>query len=163
MENNMPRHNYPKILPASIVAAACIVAAGLVSSAKILAGRPVPGEIAISPVRSVPTLPAPPLSQETIHKQVRDQILAAPNLQTYAYDGHVYKLVDVKVSEVSYLPKDDIFTAIVEWQWQQAMPESGPRKESVTLSNNGYNQYTGGVFMRSNGNSNIQYADICVK
>ncbi|RYF50932.1 MAG: hypothetical protein EOO38_04475 [Cytophagaceae bacterium] len=162
----------PRSRPANTnIIAACIVSVGLVTSACIVAQRPTVvtgasgatgnGGEAVQAI--LPRKPLPPLSQETVQKQVRERILAAPDFQTYSYDGGVYKLSDVKVSQVSYSAKDDNFTVVVEWVWQSEMASGGPRQAFLTLSNNGYNQYTGTAVMGILVSGEMQITTIKVK
>lgn len=147
----------PSRLNLSNIIAACIVAMGLVTSANIVAQRP---GTSVSTVSARPLAP-PPLSQETIIEQVRRQVLAAPNLQTYPYNGVAYKLSDATISQIHYSTKDDTFTVVLDWVWQPVMPTEGPQRTQISLSNNGYNEYLGAA-VQSDGNT-VQMADIRVK
>jgi hypothetical protein len=157
MEANTPRHNL------SIIIAASILAVGLVSSARIIAQRPARVASAAQPVRTVPDLPAPPITQESVKKQVREQVLAAPRVQTLHYDGGVYHLSDAKVAQVTYSVKEDIFVVLLDWEWIPAMLPGGPRQVRIVLENNGYNQYVGSAMLHPPGNDFMESADICVK
>ena len=154
------------------IIAACIVAAGLVSAARIVSQRPVLSTMSVQAAQSTTSpasmpigrpLPSPPLSQETIWEQVRTQVLAAPALQAFRYKNVDYKLSDVTVSEISYVPKEDVFSASLHWVWQPAMPSGGPQEVSLVLSNNGYNQYSGSAVLSPIYGGSGQNADICVK
>lgn len=145
----------------SLIIAACILAAGMVSAARINAGRPA----APPPVTSLPQSPAtetsttaaavrpltaPPFSQEAVQEQVRAQIRASPDLQTYQYNKALYRVSDVTVSDVSYSAKDDTFLFRVNWTLLPTFPATPLGSSTATyvsLNNNGYNQYVGDVVM----------------
>ncbi len=163
METQTSRLNMSNII------AACIVAVGLVSSARIIAQgwkehAALPSSaISVQASQSGRPLASPPLSQETIQEQIRQQVLASPGLQSVAYNGISYRLSNVALSQITYNAKEDTFSAVVNYTWQPAMPSEGPQQGYVTLKNNGYNQYTGTVFLTRKYGEESQYADVCVK
>lgn len=162
MESPASRFNVSNII------AACIVAAGLVSAAHIIADRPDTPQHTVAvppapPADAVPRLAAPPLSQESVRDQVREQTLASPKIQTFRYNKVVYNLSDVVVSRVSYDAKEDAFLVVLDWVWQPTMPAGGPNHAYVTLSNNGYNQYVGTAILSTTYGGTDQSAILCIK
>lgn len=127
------------------IVAACIIAGGLIGGALIVAHRP--AVIATSP-GTRPAVPAPgaiqpPITQASASSQLRTQVLAAPALHTFVFKKTTYTLADVKVTQVDYDAKNDLFTLHYTYAWQPAMPPDGPQNDYTQLSNNGYGDYYG--------------------
>ena len=155
----MPRFN------TSLIIAACIVAAGLIASALIVAHRPAITGENILPVTTPVAKPMvmPPISQASVQEQFRAQVLAAPALHSFPYNGKRYTLADIKVNQITYAPKEDTFTVTYNYVWQPAMPPSGPQNSLCQLTNDGYSHYHDTAVISTLPDGILQSADITIK
>lgn len=121
----------------------------------------------VSATLSAKPVVMPPIAQESAQEQFRAQVLAAPTVHTCLHNKIAYTLADVKVTQVIYSAKEDVFTINFNWGWLPAMPSDGPGSDTSTLQNDGYGHYYGTVYLtRISPNGEIdrsQSADITIK
>ncbi len=149
----------------SILAAACIVSVSLIVSAVIVVHRPaasgsVPASVSADFAKPTGT---PPIAQASVQEQFRAQVLAAPTLHSYRFDGKTYTLTDIKVDQVVYTAKDDSFAIFYSYTWQPAMPADGPQSSGCDLNNDGYGHYYGTASLSSPVDENGQNVDVTIK
>ncbi|HEX8552444.1 MAG TPA: hypothetical protein VF681_12925 [Abditibacteriaceae bacterium] len=130
--------NRPSNLPAAF-----IVAASLLASSLIIANRPLSAGQHSMPAASNGSSQQPPIPQESAREQFRSQMLAVLQSRPFTKNKKTYKLVDVKVTQVVYLAKEDVFSIEYDRIWQPAMPSGGPRIGYAILRNDGYGHYYG--------------------
>ena len=126
----------------SNIIAASIVALGLVAAALIMTHR---SQARTTDAPSAKFTVAPPITQESVGKQFRTQMLAAPNLHTVHVGGVTATLTDVEVSRVVYLPKDDAYHISFNYVWQPDISQNVAGGDDPTLTNDGYGNYFGYV------------------
>ncbi len=148
----------------SVLAAACIVSASLIVSAVIVVHRPMVSGVVPASAAAVKPTGTPPIAQASVQEQFRAQVLAAPTLHSYRYNGKAYTLTDIKVNQVVYTAKDDDFTINYDFVWHPTMPSSGPQDSFCLLKNDGYGHYcdTAVVSGLPTGNA-IQSALVTIK
>ena len=157
------------------ILAACILGASLIASAQIVAHRLMPPAAgpstnlaleaaanASNASTGAKALASPPLAQEAVQKQFREQVLAAPRLHTYRHQNKKYTLVDVKVTQVIYSAKQDEFLVRFEWVWQEGSPLGREWSSAASLSNDGYGHYFGTVSLGSMSQGSGQSADVTI-
>lgn len=150
-------------LPVANLAAAVIVGASLITSASIVAHKPEAfGAPSSSPTVSGKTKVTPPIAQDSVASQFREQVLGAPEVRTRKTNGQTYMLTDVKVKQVIYSAKDDTFTVIYHWVWNR--PMSRPDVDAETLTNDGYGHYYGtATFGGMYEGGSVHSADVTIR
>lgn len=148
--------------PAVNLAAAVIIGASLIISASIVAHKPKALAVpASSPVDARPRL-APPIAQDAVASQFREQVRSAPDVRTRKSNGQTYTLTDVRVKQVIYSAKNDNFTVVYDWVWNP--PMARPDADLSILTNDGYGHYYGSaVFGGIYDGGSIHSADVTVR
>ena len=98
-----------------------------------------------------------------MEEQFRAQVLAAPTLHNFLYNGKRYALTDIKVNQVIYTAKDDDFTLPYDCVWQPVMPRGGPQGGYCNLNNDGYGHYYGTAVTVNPSGNDTPSGDVTVK
>jgi hypothetical protein len=108
-------------------------------------------------------LAAPPIAQDAVKTQFREQVLAGPEVKKWHYGGKDYALKDIEVTQVIYTAKSDSFQIWFRWVWSPEMPMAGARKGAVGLTNNGYGHYYGTARPGSFSDGSPAGVDVTIK
>lgn len=156
--------------PVINLAAALIIGASLIVSASIVAhkpeaeGAPASSGVPLSSPAAAEGRPVarPPIAQDAVSSQFREQVLAAPDVRTRKVNKQTYTLTDVKVKQVVYSAKNDTFTITFDWVWN--LPMARPDGDAATLTNDGYGHYYGSaIFGGMYEGGSLHSADINIR
>lgn len=150
--------------PASNIVAASILGVSLIASALIVTSKPLGSTGQNATVSSAAKLTVtPPISQQSVAKQFREQLLAAPTVHTFIHKKQKYTLADVKLNQIIYDAKTDVFTLMYEWVWQPRSPFGRPHESYTTLDNDGYGHYYGIVVLSPESSGTGQNTNVTIR
>ena len=166
MDNSL-RSPVINLVAAVIVGASLIISASIVARKPEALGAPSPAEAPSSSSAPAPAvdgrpLAAPPIAQDSVSSQFREQVLAAPDVHTRKANKQTFTLTDVKVKQVVYSAKDDTFTIRFDWVWDR--PMARPDGDVATLTNDGYGHYYGSTgFGGMYEGGDVHLADVTIR